>query len=303
MADMNNLTGLEKPLTKLVETLGRGAGEVGNALFKFDEKKLRRIGRAEADAERIKIVTRAKAEAEARGIMSRAERRQQLESYNHQVNIENIVARASEYLQHKQVDSEPVHPDWTMRFLDVAQGVSDEVLQEVLARILAEEVARPATHSKRTLEVLRNVSKEELLAFGKFAVFADTRGSICMKDGSRMGFFAEFGLDFDAYVELCDAGLMSNVLLGRYFTEPKKDISMQFPSKRLVVNTRGIEGIAITTIDLTIAGRQIAQLLQDRFEIPKNYGDYMELIANHLRLQGAHVTVSDDNPIVPTPER
>ncbi len=45
--------------------------------------------------------------------------------------------------------------DWLTRFWDDAGLVSDEMLQEIYARILASEAARPGSCSLRTLKVLR----------------------------------------------------------------------------------------------------------------------------------------------------
>ena len=39
--DIKNLTGLEKPLKKLVETVSEGVGVVSNHLFKFDVAKIK----------------------------------------------------------------------------------------------------------------------------------------------------------------------------------------------------------------------------------------------------------------------
>jgi len=47
--EIKNLTGLERPLEKLVETISQGAGVLGNHLLGFDVAKAKRIGEVEAE--------------------------------------------------------------------------------------------------------------------------------------------------------------------------------------------------------------------------------------------------------------
>ncbi|MCD8030130.1 MAG: DUF2806 domain-containing protein [Bacteroides sp.] len=61
----------------------------------------------------------------------------------------------------KEVSEQPVDPDWSARFFDYAQDISDETIQVIWGKILAGEVERPGRFSKRTLAVLRNLSKSE----------------------------------------------------------------------------------------------------------------------------------------------
>ena len=67
MADLNNIIGLEQPLVKLIETIGQGIGVVGNNIFQFDAKRIKRVGKAEAEVEKIKLIKKTEGEAEAFG--------------------------------------------------------------------------------------------------------------------------------------------------------------------------------------------------------------------------------------------
>lgn len=290
MTDFSNLTGLEKPLTKLIETVGEGIGEVGNAVFKFDSRKIKRIGDAEALREKELIVKKAEGQAEASMVLERASKRVALEQYNKQVNLENIIYRSSEILTTETVSDRPVDKDWTLRFVGVAQDISDEDIQELLAKILAGEVKQPATYSKRTLEVIRNLSKEELTSFLKFAPYASSKGMIFVGDGGRSTFFDKFGLNFEEYLDLCDAGLMNNTTtLAMHFYQDE-DIYIGPADACVRVSVSQGKDVGIPIVPLTIAGAQIARLLKKGLNIPQNMNAYVNDLVGELESKGAKVT-------------
>ena len=55
--------------------------------------------------------------------------------------------------------------DWYTRYYEDCGNVSDEDLQAVWAKILAGEIRCPGSYSLRTLEYLRNLTKEEAMLF------------------------------------------------------------------------------------------------------------------------------------------
>ena len=56
--------------------------------------------------------------------------------------------------------------DWVNKFREDASLVDDELVQEIYARVLAEEAQRPESFSLRTLGVLRYLDKQTATAFG-----------------------------------------------------------------------------------------------------------------------------------------
>lgn len=57
--------------------------------------------------------------------------------------------------------------DWFMRFYEAVGNVSDEEMQRVWAKILAGEVNKPKSFSLETLDVVRNLSKQDAELFSK----------------------------------------------------------------------------------------------------------------------------------------
>lgn len=206
--DIKNLTGLEKPLEKLIETVSEGIGVVGNHLFGFDVAKIKRIGEAEAEVEKRKIIAHAESQGSVIEILGRAEKRFALEQYNKQINLENILVKTRDDLEGRVVSEEAVEKDWTMKFLDIAQNVSREELQNLLAKILSGEVQKPGTFSYQTLEVVKYLSQKDLERFLKFLAISTDIGVIKLRSGGK-GFLEKYSLDFGDYLDLSSIGLFN----------------------------------------------------------------------------------------------
>lgn len=206
--DINNITGLEKPLEKLVETISEGIGTVGNHLFGFDAARAKRVGDAEAAVERKRIIERAEAQEEALAILDRASKRFSLEQYNKQINLENILVKAREDLSDKTVSEERVEKDWTVRFLDIAQNVSREEIQTILAKILSGEIQKPGSCSYQTLEVMKYLSQRDLQIFLKFVAISTDLGVMKLDTGGKES-LEKYGLDFHEYLYLSNIGLFN----------------------------------------------------------------------------------------------
>lgn len=201
--EIKDLTGLSKPLTKLVEVASKGIG----TLYKP------RAIRNEADAEAYKQEVIANVEAkkmliegEAKlELLSRVQNRVVQQEINRQVNLEEIIEKSIPHLD-DNVNDEEVDDDWRMRFFQKAQDVSSDEMQEIWAKILASEVSNPGKISLRTLEVVSNLSKNEAEIF-QTACSLTTNNNAIFKFKNENA-FDKFGLTFSKIILLRDAGLI-----------------------------------------------------------------------------------------------
>jgi len=216
--DIKNITGLEKPLEKLVETISDAIGVVSNHIFKFDAAKVKRIGEAEAETERNKIIARAEGQKEAVAILDRAGKRFALEQYNKQINLENILVKTRDDLSGKEVSNESVEKDWTMRFLDIAQNVSREELQDILAKILSGEIQQPGSFSYQTLEVIKYLSQKDLQKFLKFVAISTSIGVMKLQRSEKDS-LEKYNLTFNDYLDLSSIGLFNQSSMLSYDIE------------------------------------------------------------------------------------
>ena len=161
LLSLKDLAGLSQPLTKLIETAGKGIGTL------YEPTGIRRKAKAEADA----LVTQAEGEAAANEIAVRANERLINREIRRQENVERITQNAVKELP-QSVSDEPVDEDWIHRFYDSCQDIGDEEMQSLWGRILAGEVTQPKSFSFRTLRVVRDLRKEDAESFAAVCQFA-----------------------------------------------------------------------------------------------------------------------------------
>jgi uncharacterized repeat protein (TIGR03899 family) len=162
-----NLDNLTEPFTKLIEVVSAG---MGTLYAPFGT-----VRQAKADA-KAKVIL-AKADTEILSLQQRAVHRLQYTESRRQANLERIAVEASQALPNV-VSGEAVDEDWILQFFENAQDVCDAEMQKLWGRLLAGEVASPGGYSKRTLQFLKTMSKDEALAFVKYCgfAFANSRG-------------------------------------------------------------------------------------------------------------------------------
>ena len=196
---------LSKPLTKLIESVSGAVGAV------YEPTRIRRKAKAEADAMLIFV----DAEIE---VAKRAARRLAVQEVRRQENIEAIVDSAAKLLP-ETVSEEPVDPDWMSRFFADAADVSDEHLQKIWAKLLAQEVAEPNACSRRTLSILKEMNREDVKRFEQLCSFVwhdEKHGFVPLDEdfgfadsielrGQPLG---KYGMPFDDLLDLDSLGLI-----------------------------------------------------------------------------------------------
>jgi hypothetical protein len=109
--------------------------------------------RAQAQADAALII--AEGRAHVQEIEVRAVERLRKRETRRQQNIERITLKAVAALPPaEQISEQPVNSDWTTRFFEECHDISDEQMQEIWAKIMAGEVARPGSFGPRTLTIV-----------------------------------------------------------------------------------------------------------------------------------------------------
>lgn len=235
-------------LAKLAEIVGTWTG-----LNARGRKKL-------ADAEAYATVREVEAQSEAELARLRGEESVALFVYNREMrkmnNIHKIVEQAkTQFSEGEQVPPEPVNQDWQNRFFSIAEDISDEEMQRLWAQILAGEIKRPKSFSLRTLDTLRNITKEEAEIFIHASQFYLANNYICVEP---------FALELLQYLRLCDAGLMSYESLVKTWEIKKHDKELILYRKDLYLNLyndtdRDIK-VTVNVKRLTLAGEELLKL-------------------------------------------
>lgn len=99
------------------------------------------------------------------GLLRSAGQRFIAEQQTKQQNLKAIVAKADLAII---TDPQQVDQDWFLKWMEISQTVSRENVQDILSKILSGEVKNSGSFSLRALDILKNLSKQELQLFQNF---------------------------------------------------------------------------------------------------------------------------------------
>ena len=158
-----NMGELTKPADTLIKKVSNAVGGL------FAPYQIKRVARAEAEAALIK----AQSEIEITDLHRRAGRRWIEEEAQRQKNMEDITAKAVPQLN-ENAKPDSIEDDWLVNFFDKSRIVSDNEMQDLWSRVLADEANTPGTYSKRTVNFLSGLDKTEANLFTKLCGFVWT---------------------------------------------------------------------------------------------------------------------------------
>ncbi|WP_028329797.1 DUF2806 domain-containing protein [Brachyspira alvinipulli] len=227
--EIKDLAGLSEPLKKLAETISNAIGKL------YEPTHIKRIAKAESFKRDLELKDKIKEINEISNVLKDKEivnvnyntdnvsldNKPLLErTYNRLLyqeiertnNIDNIVIKVIEKLKDEEkVSDAPVDKDWTKKFFNIAQDISDEYMQELWARILAGEIKQPNSFSLRTLETLKNISKEEAELYVKVSkfLFYSINSDYCLF--KNIPLLEKYNIKFSDILKLMDAGLFVSI--------------------------------------------------------------------------------------------
>lgn len=207
-------------LAKMADTICNATG-----LTAYGRKKM-------ADAEAYTEIR--KAETEAKAELLRLKGQDEVANYiearetRKLNNVKSVLEKASSHFtEGEKVSDEPVDADWTNRFIGIVEDISDETLQDIWGRILAGEVKRPNSYSLRTLDLLRNITKEEAELFVKASKYYIERDCI---------YTGDFALSLNETLLLGETGLInSEGLTMNWNVEPNSKLNVIVDKQTLLI--------------------------------------------------------------------
>jgi uncharacterized repeat protein (TIGR03899 family) len=207
-----------------------------------------------------------------------------------QLNLESVTAYAAEQLKNEQpVTDEPIDEDWKTRFFNIAEEVSNDEMQALWGRILAGEIVKPKSYSLRTLELLRNLSKEEaecFIKFGQLAITSNTASFILNFKNEKL-LEEKYQLNFGDRLLLEELGLLTaNDLqfLVQETKEQKGKSVFTIGNVCVVEKEENIPQQKIQVLVFTKIGQQLLQLIETKPDL-----DYIQLLASKIRRKGVNV--------------
>jgi hypothetical protein len=188
-----------------------------------------------------------------------------------------------------------VNEDWLYRWRDYAGDVSMEELQSLWGNLLAGEVKSPGMFSLRTLEFLRNLSKEEadnIHTLGRYVlakdIFIDNENYLESK-----------GISFEFLLEMQELGIISGVGssgLRAEFSSTSKDeflTHLKYHGKILQIsNENALMKLSLPAYAVTKLGMQVLSL--GKFEPDENF---LRAIGKVINSKGFKVAIGDINMV------
>jgi len=237
-------------LAKLADTICHGFGITAYGNKKMaDAEAYAAIKRAETET-KVAILNLKKEEEVANYLLAKESKKLS--------NVKSVVEKAKEnFAEGEQVSNKPVSEDWTNRFLNIVEDISDETLHKLWGHILAGEVRQPNSYSLRTLELLRNITKEEADLFVKSASFYIEKDYICTEN---------FALSLNETLLLGEIGLLnSEELIKTWEIKAHNKLEIVLDNKKLLVlinNTNHMVNCSTSVEKLSKAGREIFSILE-----------------------------------------
>jgi hypothetical protein len=161
---------------------------------------------ANAQANSLAKQVEAKGDIEVQRIQIRGIARLAEEAERTQKRLDAIGLKAmSQFLP----DAKPqeLKQDWMENFISHAAKAGDEDAATLWARILAGEVNKPGSYSKRTLDILSLMTQQEAELFVKAGQYAVSDGRLLIVPRDQSFFPPDSGLNYYSFMELAALGL------------------------------------------------------------------------------------------------
>jgi len=161
------------------------------------------------------------------------------------------------------------------RFLNIAEDISDEDMQVIWGRVLAGEIKKPKSFSLRTLEVLRNMSKEEAFLLMRTSCFEILNDQLCTEP---------YGLSLVDQITLEDIGIVCGEELINSFTVSANGICSFVLNRNTRINIYAPKGLLLKFKGkkLSKAGKEILNLI-----IESNNVNFYSKLSNYIKTKGA----------------
>ena len=292
-----------KPLTKLMDSVKGAIGKVYEPRYKrrmADAKayEIDKIGEALRNNSDVLITYNngnvVQTLPEFEEFVQRTKQRFGYQELLKQKNIEAVVDNAYEELEKvESVSEEPVNQDWMSRFFNCVEDIGDEEMQKIWGKVLAGEIKKPGSFSKRTLDVVKNLSPEEANAFDSIVPFVLSDESSAFLPSAK-ALLDKYKVSYGTILLLAESGLMvSNGFISEGLTanETRHPI-MHYKGSALAITRKGQRNVELSfgVYPLTQAGGELYKIIQK--ESKQEYlFDFVETLLKEWKGKGIRITM------------
>ncbi len=224
-------------------------------------------------------------------ISANAQNRIQANKIQEEINITKTILFAEEELElnPQEGSDEPIDNDWFTRWRDSAEKINSEQLQRLWAKALAGEITNPGSYSLRTLDFIKNISKNEATNISKLAPYV-IAGLVC-----KVPCIEQSGINFSFLLEMEDLGILSGIKGGGlgYSMKSSKTDSYEnhiIHEGKIIIfkHTDPNKVMKLECYKVTTLGSEVLSL--GVFPIVH---EYIEQVASKIKAHGFEVTIAD----------
>lgn len=220
-------------------------------------------------------------------------------------NFLEIAKKADEF--YSEVNSEKTSSeydfDWFIRFYEEAGNISDEIMQNLWAKILAGEIARPQSYSLKTIDVLRNMNKKDAELFKKICEhsFVGSQNLLFLPNDDK--YLKKCGIAYTDVMKMNEQGLLfSNGSIGFSVTVDNKEQTL-LNNKELLMTIKSDnkkeERVHIQEYPFTGSGMELATLITESANNTEfiEYGKFMNEEKNNYKVSIYKIINIEENSV------
>jgi len=184
-----------------------------------------------------------------------------------QTNSDSIIAKAILFAKEYEFSDHTVDQDWMSEFFNISQECSNETMQYLWAKILANEVDSPGAFSRRTLHAIKLLDAEEASIFTLLCNClwetypGETRSDkVLFKNSSNEGKYSDatWGFDSELLQHLEDLGLVHTTYM---ILEKDMIIDIKYFDKKHQLSTKE-NAIEVEIVRLSSVGAEIYEVVR-----------------------------------------
>lgn len=203
-------------------------------------------------------------------------------------NLINTAIKSTKYIDSKKSNDIEMDNDFFWNTIEHAKTISNDEMQELVAKIIAGEYNAPGTYSMATLHILKMIGKKELELFEKVCSFCDNDLQIPQKvfniPDSLKPTLNSLKIDFSSLQSLQILGLvLPNTMSQKIDNPDKENLVIEYFHKKIELEPTHESDFKIhipSYYTLSDTGKQILRHLE-----PKFINEYFEWLKDNYKVK------------------
>lgn len=208
------------------------------------------------------------------------------EETREQINMERIATNSLQLIDFESAKPELIDSDWMTLFFKNCRIVSDQEISDMWSKILAGQIMKPNSFSRKTLNLMQDIGHEDAKCFQKICSY------IIKIDDKKIPLFSGFNpipeiydkecFRFESLKHLADLGLVNLIVIGVNRLEDLHPESyLEYFDKKNKIEVDSTTKIVTGHLDFTKAGAEISGICE-----VKPVSGFFEHVVEDLKKKG-----------------